>query len=325
MFRSWTVLLLAVSFAPLLAAACSTDPEVAKQGFLKEGDQFFEQKRYREAIVQYRNAIEVDGRFGEARYKLGEAYLQVGEPAVALAEYVRAADLMPDNTEAQLKATGLLLVTGQFEDARTRVAKVLAANPKNSRALILMGNALAGLKDFDGAIKQLEDAVKIEPSAAGYATLASVQLSRGSQPDAESAFRRAVSAEPDSIDAQLSLANYLWGVGRKDEAEKYFRSAVEKAPSNQMANRAMAVFLQHNNRAAQAEPYLRTAAEQETVAQAPQRIALADYYLSLNRPDDAVRVLEPLSRVKESEAAAQDASCSGAVFEEANSRGASSH
>ena len=58
------------------------------------------------------------------------------------------------------------------------------------------------------------------------------------------------------MDGQLSLANYLWGVGRKDEAEKYFRGAVEKAPSNQMANRAMAVFLQHANRAAEAEPYL---------------------------------------------------------------------
>ena len=306
MRRSWTALLLSVSFVPLLAVAgCSQDPDVAKQEYMKEGDRFFEQKRYNDAIVQYRNALGVDGRFGEARQKLGEAYLQIGEPAPALQEYVRAADLMPDNTDVQLKATALLIATGQFEDARTRVAKVLASNPKNSRALVLMGNSLAGLKDFDGAIKQLEDAVKIEPSAAGYATLASVQLSRGNQPDAESAFRRAVAAEPNSVDAQLSLANYLWGVDRKDEAEKYFRGAVEKAPTHVMANRAMAVFLQHNNRAAQAEPYLRAAAEQETVGQAPQRLALADYYLSLDRPDDATAVLEPLSRQPQSEAAAK--------------------
>src|SRR5688572_29678585 len=106
MFRSWTVRLLALSVAPLLAAtACSKDPDVVKREYVQEGDQFFEQKRYNEAIVQYRNALEADARFGEARAKLGEAYIQVGEPVAALPEYVRAADLMPDNPDVQLKAT----------------------------------------------------------------------------------------------------------------------------------------------------------------------------------------------------------------------------
>ena len=34
---------------------------------------YFAQKKYHEAIVQYRNAVQQDARFGEARYKLAEA------------------------------------------------------------------------------------------------------------------------------------------------------------------------------------------------------------------------------------------------------------
>ena len=42
--------------------------------------------------------------FPEARLKLAEAYMQGGNGATAFPEYIRAADLLPANTEAQLKA-----------------------------------------------------------------------------------------------------------------------------------------------------------------------------------------------------------------------------
>ena len=52
---------------------------MAKREYLASGDQLISQKKTREAIVQYRNAIAQDPRFGEARYKLAEAYVQNGD------------------------------------------------------------------------------------------------------------------------------------------------------------------------------------------------------------------------------------------------------
>ena len=92
-----------------LGTSCAKDPEVAKREYVRSGDEFVAQKKYREAIIEYRNAVAADARFGEARLKLGEAYLQVGEMQNAAGQYIRAADLMPDNLEAQLKAAHLLL------------------------------------------------------------------------------------------------------------------------------------------------------------------------------------------------------------------------
>ena len=48
--------------------------------------------------MQYRNALQQDPRFGEARLKLADAYVQAGDPQSAYREYVRAADLLPETT-----------------------------------------------------------------------------------------------------------------------------------------------------------------------------------------------------------------------------------
>src|SRR5690606_23821655 len=110
--------LTAAILAATLLGACSTDPEYAKREYLESGNRYAAEGKYREAVVQYRNAIQQDPRFGEARYKLADAYAQLGDLQGAYREYVRAADLMPDNVEAQVKAASFLLLTRQFEDAR---------------------------------------------------------------------------------------------------------------------------------------------------------------------------------------------------------------
>ena len=93
---------------PCLASVVRKIPEVAKREYLASGDAYIEQKKYAEAVVEYRNAIQQDAKFGQARYKLAEAYMLLNQPAEAYREYIRAADLMPDNVEAQVKAARML-------------------------------------------------------------------------------------------------------------------------------------------------------------------------------------------------------------------------
>jgi Tfp pilus assembly protein PilF len=103
-----------------------------------------------EAIVEYRNAIQQDGRYGDARLKLAEAYEKVGNVNQASREYIRAADLLPQNDDAQIRAARYLIRGGRFEDARTRIQAVIDRAPTNVEAQLILGNALVGLKDLDG-------------------------------------------------------------------------------------------------------------------------------------------------------------------------------
>ena len=86
---SRTIVLLA-----LAVAACSADPEVAKREYVKSGDRYMSEKKYQEAVIEYRNAVQQDARFGEARYKLAEAYVKINDPVNAYREYVRAAEAL---------------------------------------------------------------------------------------------------------------------------------------------------------------------------------------------------------------------------------------
>jgi tetratricopeptide (TPR) repeat protein len=198
---------------------CSSDPEKAKLEYLKSGDRYMAEKQYREAIVQYRNALQQDPKFGQARYNLAEAYSKAGMTQQAGREYVRAADSLPNDVKAQIRATMYLLMSGQYEDARTRARKAVKLDPKSADAQIVLGSALAGLKDYDGALRELEEATKLDPnSAVAYASVGSVQLSRGSISGAEAAYRRAVEIAPKDVSAHLALANFLWAAGRPGDA-----------------------------------------------------------------------------------------------------------
>jgi hypothetical protein len=57
------------------AAGCSKDPEVAKREYLESGDRYVAEKKFSEAAIEYRNAIQQDARFGEARFKLADVYV----------------------------------------------------------------------------------------------------------------------------------------------------------------------------------------------------------------------------------------------------------
>ena len=91
----------------------------------------YEAKRdYAAAIVEYRAALQQDPKLGEARIKLGDIYARNGDAQNAFREYVRAADTLPDNIDAQLKAGALLLLSNEFTDAKARAEAVLQLSPR---------------------------------------------------------------------------------------------------------------------------------------------------------------------------------------------------
>src|SRR5262245_21760287 len=99
---------------------------------IKNGEAYEAQGMLRQASIEYRAALQGDPNRVDVRLKLADLYVKLGDLAPALGEYVRAADLRPDDVTAQLKAGGLLLAARRFEDARARADKALAIDAKNT-------------------------------------------------------------------------------------------------------------------------------------------------------------------------------------------------
>src|ERR1700685_1284653 len=102
-------LFLVVFFITTLLTGCSRDPNVRKQKFLESGDRYFNQGKYREAAIQYANAVQIDSRFAQAHYQLGQTYLKLGESQHAFQELDRTVELTPDNYRAHIDLANLLV------------------------------------------------------------------------------------------------------------------------------------------------------------------------------------------------------------------------
>src|SRR5262245_1380889 len=153
--RFWTVAVTLLLLAG--SVACSGNPEARKQRSFETANQYVQQNKLREAVIEYRNAIQIDPRFGAARKALAKTYIQLGDRTNALDEYVRAADLLPDDVDLQLTAGAMLLEAGRISDALSRADAALQKQPNNIAAHLLRGNALAGLKDFKQALDAIDE------------------------------------------------------------------------------------------------------------------------------------------------------------------------
>jgi putative PEP-CTERM system TPR-repeat lipoprotein len=275
------------------AVGCSSDPEKQKQAYLESGNRFFDQKKFAEAVVEYRNAIQIDPSFGEARERLSTALLEAGDVPGAARELILAADLLPQRLDVQLRAGTVLLLARRFDDAKVRAEKVLASEPRNVDAQIIKANALAGLKDLEAALAEVEEAIRMDPGrSTSFTALGAVQVARGRTTEAEDAFKKAVATDPRAVAAHLALGNFYWTTNRLAEAESAFTHAVTLEPRNPLANRALATFFLASNRAGDAERFLTILAED--AREATPRLALADYYVMLGRPEEALKQLHGL-------------------------------
>jgi tetratricopeptide (TPR) repeat protein len=293
--RSLLVVLL-VCFAGL---GCRVSP----QEHVKRAEKFVSEKKYGEAIVEYRTALQIDAKVGGARLRLADLHAQQGDVENAYREYIRAADTLPDNDEAQLKAGAMLLMANRFAEAKTRADHVLSKTPRSAAALMLLGNALAGMNDLVGAFRRLNEAVEADPgSGPVYANIGALQLASGDKRMAEASFKKAINADPKSATARVALASYYRSQNRDLEAEAMLLEASKVDPKNVQVNSNLVEMYIRTGRAGQAEAPLK--AMVDVMANADARFALAEYYLRTDRPAEAAPILKTLTGNKDTYALA---------------------
>jgi putative PEP-CTERM system TPR-repeat lipoprotein len=268
--------------------ACSTEGDSREH--LANGDAFVEAKQLDKALVEFRNAVQLDENSGEARLKLADAYAANGQPELAYREYIRAADLLPKDPQAQIKAAKFLVLARQYEDAVSRAKRAVDIAPQNVDARIALANALAGVRDLEGALTQIREAIAVDPARSQpYTALARLRSQQGQDDEARAAYADALRLEPNSIPAHLALANFQWSHGERENAEQTLKKAHALDPADVATNRVLATFYLGSGREDEAEHYLRTVAD--TSHAAADRLALADFYIRRQRFKEARELL----------------------------------
>src|SRR5215813_3621616 len=135
------VLILSCSLAVVLVG-CSRDPNVRKQKYFESGQRYYDEGKYREAIIQFRNATQVDGRFTEAHYQLAQSYQKVQDWQRAYAELFRTLELDPENYKAHVDIANLLSADGQVKEAQEHVDWLLQKQPNEAASHLAAANVL---------------------------------------------------------------------------------------------------------------------------------------------------------------------------------------
>jgi len=284
--------------AMLSMAACSRNPN----SYQASGDKYFKAGEYTEAVIQYRNAIQIDPKVAHAHYQLARAYLELKFMAAAYNELRETVTLDPENSKAQLQIATLLMGARKYAEAKTAATKVLAMDPRNAGAYAILGDQSALTGDWPGAVREYQAAIQLDPHRLEtYSSLAAVFVSRVDFTSAETALRQGVEANPHSAPALVNLGRSYFSQRKFAQGEAEMQAASGLAPQDPVLRLLLANGYAAEGNFAEAE---KVRAELKRAAPDDPRAyrALASFYTSTGQRMKALAELRSLRASKPKDA-----------------------
>ncbi|MEM7413209.1 MAG: tetratricopeptide repeat protein [Myxococcota bacterium] len=287
------VLVLGLLGLVLLAGACGSD-ESALADHFDRGEEYRENEQWEEAIIEYKNVLQIDPNHGGAHFGLSQSFLSSGKTAEGFWELREAVRTDPGNHEAAVQFGQLSVYAGELEEALERANAVIAAEPNNEKAWLVKGQAHEGLEQRDEALAAFEKAVDVKPDDdAVLLVLANFHRRAGDRVRAEPLFRKAADDHP-STRSLLALAGfYSEDKDRDGEAEGAYRRALAVAEDGDIERSygLLGNYLYARERPDEAIAVFNEGIE-KSVDPLPLMYRLARIYLGQGREDDANALIE---------------------------------
>ncbi len=236
---------------------CSRDPNVRKQKYLESGNRYRDQGKFREAAIQYSNAIQLDPRFAEAHYQLGETYLKLQDYNHAFNELSRTVDLAPDTYPAHVDLANLLIASRDLKQAQIHLDILQAKQPNNPTTYEAWANYYNSQDNLGSAMQAMQRAINADPGRSESYLNMAVLETRANLPDqAEANFKKAAALGPKDMNAQLALGGFYFAHNHLPEAEQQFKHAIDVDPKDPAPRAAYARLLMVEGRKSDVEPFL---------------------------------------------------------------------
>lgn len=285
-----------------LLAGCSRDPEVVKRRYLENGNKYFDQGKFKEAVLMYRNALKQDPKFGEAYLKLGDAEFRRGAIRESVAAYRRAVELLPKQEDAAGKLADIYLTayafTGKKDDNRLLkeveelVDLMARSNPDGYHVHRLRGFLAVTKEDLPAAIDEFKKADTIRPKQPELLHALTQVLFQNKQVDeAEQLALRVIKDSPKYPNAYVFLVGLYRSQNQPGKAEAVIKQRLEALPADAQNHLSLAAFYLTQNRRADADKVVDAMLSQ--AQQIPRaRSEAANFYYRIRDFDKAKKILE---------------------------------
>jgi TolB-like protein/Tfp pilus assembly protein PilF len=218
------------SMAVLSARALALDPDLA-EGYLVRSNVAYIDLDFERAEADLLTAIEKEPGLAEAHQAYGALLSTQQRSREAIAEYRRAVQLDPLSIRSRMNlAVGLYLLEKDEDAALRELFYILELEPANEDALYWAGAALVTSGSTDEGIRMLEQARDIDPEDPYLHSIIAWAYARaGRQQEA----RASVALVPEQGGDLLKEIALVYGeLGDRDTAFRYLDRAFETDPSS---------------------------------------------------------------------------------------------
>src|SRR5262245_19120271 len=163
--------LITAACVAVVVGGCTKDPAVAKQRHLEKAQGYYAKGKYNEAIIEIKNALQIDPEFAPAVHLAGRAYAAKGWYLDAVSELRRAVELEPENLAARIDLARAYIQIEAWDDALREATTITAKEPANAWAMYVRAATLNAKQQRPAALAAIEQALKAGPPPPEFHTV----------------------------------------------------------------------------------------------------------------------------------------------------------
>jgi predicted Zn-dependent protease len=225
---------------------CSSPQEKAAK-YIKDGKELFEQGNLVQANLQFRNALQIDDKLGDAWLYLAKIDLHDQKWDQAYRDLNRVIQADPGNKEALAQLGGLQVAANQLDDALKTSDALLKVAPNEAATHTLRGAVMFRLQNTDMAYDEAQEALRLEPgNVDATLLLARVDQSKGDSDAAIAAIADGLTKNPGNVPLQLVKIDILESQSKPDAVVDAFQELIKQNPKERSFRNLLAThFLRH--------------------------------------------------------------------------------
>ena len=250
--------------------------------------------RYEQAIEQYKRALVIDGTNPAIRFNLALAYYKAAwfaEAATELERFLTAAPNSPQTANAQLVLADAYVRLGEYKKVIQALSPLADADPSNRTLAYLLGSALIGDGQLDKGQAIIDRLFRHDDSAEAHSLMASILLIADDAQGALKEAERAIELNPKLPGLQAGYGRVLMRLGDTEKAKAAFKSELAANPNDFESNLYIGILYRHDKEIDEALSHLKRAIQLRPREQYA-RYHLAAVYAAAGKPADALPLLE---------------------------------
>lgn len=208
-------------------------PNLTAPEYLERGVAFAVSGDPRAALIEFKNALQRDPEYADARWQLAKLYVTMGDGAAATSALGKAQSLGVRGPEVTLTAMRASMLQAKFDDVAAHVLTD-ASNEQQTAYELLRAQARLGMGELDTAEAVFKEIMEREPdnqqAQLGYARVA---LARRDFSEGDARLKTLLAADNEA--ALLLKGESVLAQQEFDVAETTFRQALAKNPENPVA------------------------------------------------------------------------------------------